>query len=326
MDQPSPDIESDRKTELRTRLAALLERVSAVRTTLPGKPRPAREAENEWRSARAELVSRYDNPTGMALIFDFIDGSAEEMHRWRIELDCGHIHEVLMHYDEWPPLGPWKAGPLGAYAEGTYPCTKDCKDPPWPAREITEWNTRREHTFEADPEEPPDWYAGCFNPRSSAAAAWAERRHPEPYAKAFWNVTLSCGHAYNRVLTDADWKPEDGISRQPRPDTDSQRRRRHQEILDNEQVDEDTKARIRDGCPTPDPMQDCPMCAWSRQITAYEYVGPLVPPPPPPRKPRKPVDPRVALKRRLREAERDAKLLRAEMAALDSAGADEGGR
>jgi hypothetical protein len=38
---------------------------------------------------------------------------------------------------------------------------------------------------------------------------WAVIRHPEPHTSAFWKALVVCGH-FADVVTDVDWKPEDG--------------------------------------------------------------------------------------------------------------------
>lgn len=134
-----------------------------------------------------------------------------------------------------------------------------------------------------------------------------------------WKVTLTCGHQ-DQVATDGGWKPEDGIARRPCPPEDAEQRARRDHLIalysePGESYDEESLRFVREDFPNPTPWTTCFTCTWARKITEQEYVGPLVTPP---RQKRPAPDVKTVLKRRLRDAERQAADLRKQLAALDS--------
>jgi hypothetical protein len=132
---------------------------------------------------------------------------------------------------------------------------------------------------------------------------------------------LSCRHAAETRMR-TDWQPGE----EPRQPSAAKLRaiRRRVETLGEEVVDEETANHLRRmaaaGWPDPDPETFCMTCSWARPIVAYERVGPLLPPLPKPRAPRAPT--RASIERRLRQAEREAKRLSEQLAAIDAKASD----
>jgi hypothetical protein len=237
-------------------------------------------------------MSASEDPWFAAVLADFHLGKAEHLHRWRIRLDCGHIHEVLTRGKDKPPAErSWRSGWLDLLP-GEYPCPeKDCRR--HVERDIVSWDERGED-LPPDSEDPPGWWNEDWGD-------WAQERCDRPTPR--WKVTLACGH-HDSALAEPGWKPEDGITR------DKHTRR----LRADSPLPERTKRWVREGCPRPRPWTDCDTCTWARKITAQEYVGPLVPPAPA----KRPVpDARTMLQRRLRAAEQEAADLREQLAALD---------
>jgi hypothetical protein len=274
-------------------------------TRLPGRPRPAAEALADYHRQRADWIASRADPRKAAALADFLWGSGPEYwHRWRIQLDCGHIHEAYTGgKDELPSSAAgwttpdWHILPDESvcYEEGCYRAGLE--------REIVSWD-RRDGEVPPDPADPPEWWDG--DPE-----VWSLTRHLEP--RAWWAVTLACGHP-ERVITALAWQPADGITRRPVADAEQQRRRDWLLAKAEADGDEHTRRYIIDGFPEPDPFTECHTCTRARKITGQEYVGPLVPPE---RKPRPAPDPKTVLKRQLRDAERQAADLRRQLAALD---------
>ncbi|HEY2691197.1 MAG TPA: hypothetical protein VGJ50_22370 [Streptosporangiaceae bacterium] len=133
---------------------------------LPGRPRRQAEARAEFDRHRARWISTQAKPQTAALLY----GNAEHMHRWRIQLDCGHIHEVLTRGKDRPPAGERWINCLGdKLAQGEYPCyEQSChRDVD---RDIVSWDKRQDKETPPDPEDPPDWW-GDRDP-----ALWARTR------------------------------------------------------------------------------------------------------------------------------------------------------
>jgi hypothetical protein len=154
----------------------------------------------EYRDLNAARRKRIPAP-----LWPFWAPDPDEYYRWRIQLDCGCITEVLTcGPDRRPDDTRWPDPVCGArLPAGQLLCThKDSS--PAPYREIAGWGDRREVTFPADPAEPPEW---------ADADTWALLRHDEPVTSAFWTVTLSCGHVTEVPVSDLGWKPADGLSR-----------------------------------------------------------------------------------------------------------------
>jgi hypothetical protein len=151
----------------------------------------------EYRDLNAERRSRIPAP-----LWPFWAPDLDEFYRWRVQLDCNCITEVLTSGpDRRPDHVQWPDHVYGArLPTGQILCAHE-DSPPGPYREISAWGDRRELTFPADPAEPPDWVG---------TETWAVIRHDEPHTSAFWTVTLSCGHATEVAVSNLSWKPADG--------------------------------------------------------------------------------------------------------------------
>ena len=279
----------------------------AVLRRLPGRARPRAEALQEYQNFNAERRSRIP-----AALWPFWAPDPEEFYRWRVQLECGCVEEVLTYGKEkLPAERQWYDLVHDArLPAGQILCHHDDAAPA-PYREIVEWGERREVSFPADPVEPPDYVS---------AETWAVIRHDEPHTSAFWKVTLSCGHVTEVPVLDLGWKPADGPRRleakrikeitadfeemwELRPDLQDERERAH------------IKRMLADGWPTPEPEEDCHTCRWAQWIVAYQRVGWLVPRKPEPKRPKPPS--RTGLQRRLRQAEAEAERVRKQLAALE---------
>ena len=277
-----------------------------VQMRLPGRPRPAQDALDEYNDHNARR--RIGIPS---VLWVFFAPNPDTMHRWRIKLDCGCITEVLTHGEDHAPAGrQWLDYRSRALPTDQFLCRHDDAPPP-PYRQITEWTTRRTITFPADPVDPPDW---------ADKQTWATRRHDQPFTRASWTVTLSCGHSTD-VLTDPAWKPADG----PHRVTTKRQREMTAEFEEywasypdeqNERDREHLRRLLAAGWPRPDPEQLCYLCPAARTIVAYQRVGPLVGPDPAPR-PRRPPS-RETMRRTLRMFESEAQRLRDRLAELDA--------
>lgn len=280
---------------------------AAVLRQLPGKARPREDVLQEYRDFNAKWRSRIPAP-----LWPFWAPDPEEYYRWRVQLDCGCITEVMTWGPDRRPDGTQWPDPVNrARLPARQMLCMHEDSPPAPYREITAWGDRRELTFPADPAEPPDW---------AGAKAWAVLRHDEPHTSAFWTVTLSCGHV-TEVVSDLGRKPADGPNRvsasrlremttefeefwAEQPDTQEPREREHMRRMPAE------------GWPSPSPEHLCYACPQARIIVACQRTGWLVPRPPGP-KPPKPAS-RASLQQRLRRAEAQADELRRQLAELDA--------
>jgi hypothetical protein len=281
---------------------------AAVLRRLPGKARPREDALREYRDLNAKRRSNIPAP-----LWPFWAPDPDEYYRWRVQLDCNCIIEVLTSGPDHPPdSAHWPDLVYGARLPmGQILCAHE-DSPPAPYREIIEWGNRRELTLPADPTEPPDW---------ASAETWAVMRHDEPRACAFWTVTLSCGHVTEVAVSNLGWKPDDG------PDRVSSDRLREMttewEELWAEQPDaqdprerEHTQRMLANGWPIPASEDLCYTCPRARFIVAYQRIGWLVPRKPEPKPARPPS--RASLQRQLRQAEAQANELRRQLAQLDT--------
>jgi hypothetical protein len=281
---------------------------AAVIRRLPGKARPREDVLREYRDLNAERRGRIPAP-----LWPFWAPDPEEFYRWRVQLDCNCITEVLTSGPDRRPDGAqWPDPVYGArLPAGQILCVHD-DSPPASYRQIAAWGERRELTFPADPAEPPDWVN---------AETWAVIRHDEPHTSAFWTVTLSCGHLTEVAVSNLGWKPADGPGRvsadrlqemttefedlwAEQPDAQDPRERDH------------TQRMLADGWPSPSLEHLCYTCPRARAIVACQRIGWLVPRPPEP-KPAKPPS-RASLQQRLRQAEAQADELRRQLAQLDT--------
>jgi hypothetical protein len=280
---------------------------AAVLRRPPGKARLREDALREYQDFNAKRRSRIPAP-----LWPFWAPDPDVYYRWRVQLDCNCITEVLTSgLDNSPDSANWPDLVHGVWLPmGQILCVHE-DPPPAPYQEIVEWGSRRELTFPADPAEPPDW---------ASAEMWAVMRHDEARTCAFWTVTLACGHVTEVAVSNLGWKPDDG------PDRVSNERLREMtaewEQLWAEQPDaQDSRERghtqrmLADGWPIPAPEDLCYTCPRARVIVAYQRIGWLVPRPPEPKPARPPS--RASLQRQLQQAEAQADELRRKLAQLD---------
>jgi hypothetical protein len=262
----------------------------------------------EYRDLNAKRRSRIPAP-----LWPFWAPDPDEYYRWRVQLDCGCITEVLTWGpDRRPDDTQWPDPVCGTRLPARQMLCTHEDSPPAPYREIAAWGDCRELTFPADSAEPPDW---------ADAETWAVLRHDEPHTSAFWTVTLSCGHVTEVAVSNLGWKPADGPSRVSagrlremttefeefwveQPDAQKPREREHM------------KRMLAEGWPSPSPEHLCYACPQARAIVACQRIGWLVPRAPEPKPPKPPS--RASLQQRLRQAEAQADGLRRQLAQLDA--------
>jgi hypothetical protein len=102
---------------------------------------------------------------------------------------------------------------------------------------------------------------------------WAVIRHPEPHKSAFWQALLVCGH-FADVVTDVEWRPEDG----PTYPTPKRLEEMRAEAAD---LDRWHKRLLAADWPRPAPFRECYMCSVVRKLVAYEPVDWVAPRPKP---------------------------------------------
>jgi hypothetical protein len=290
---------------------------NAVRRKLRGRPKPREEVIAAVEQETAKIRSNIDQKYGPSshVLWQFWAPGPEAYFRWRVQLGCGCIEEILSRGEDSLPHEHQTRDPFALEllpaGQVWHRCSNESHKP---YRKIAVWNTRSVETYPADPVEPPDYM-------QEIPEVWAKLRHAEPYNGVVWRVTLSCGHAAH-VTTNLDWKPEDGPQRLP---ADSSRLHELEEAYSKEQwweqypeVREHELRMIADGWPIPQTEQDCFICPNARPIVAYEPIGWLVRKPTPPPQPRKPS--RHDLEQKLAKAQRSVERLHEQLAALDEDG------
>lgn len=163
------------------------------------------------------------------------------------------------------------------------PCCSDRTDGECPRhfQGIVDWVERREVAFPADPVEPPDYLADL----DAEHGTWAKIRKDEPVIRALWKVELACGHFGETSAPSLEWRPgdppitvsderaaemtaewEEYYAKEPLSEFDTEADRAHQRRM------------LALKWPNPEPEIDCWPCSYTRQIEAYEYIGPLAKP------------------------------------------------
>ncbi|GAA0915226.1 hypothetical protein [Virgisporangium aurantiacum] len=279
----------------------------AVERRLPGRARPAHDVLREYNEFNAKRRQRIPS-----ILWIFVAPDPDGCYRWRVQLDCDCVTEVLTGGDDPPPSDHHWLDPVHQQRlpTGQLSCKHD-DSPPAPYRQITERSDRREVSFPADPIEPPDW---------TDADTWAVVRRDKPHSKAFWTVALACGHV-TEVPTDLTWKPTDGPrrvgpERQRKMTTEFEAFWATQPDGQSKQEQEHTRRMLADGWPMPRPEQLCYRCPDARLIVAYQRVGWLVPRKTLSTPPKQPS--RAALQRRLERTQAEADRLRQQLAQLDT--------
>lgn len=186
--------------------------------------------------------------------------AAELMFRWRMQLGCGDIVEILTLGDDRPPTDmTWSWGGSPLHNKGAYTCTSH-RTPETPYQAVCRRLTRSTLDLEGDKD-----------------------LGREPETVGYWTVKLECGHL-DRQITPLNWKPADGHRQtEPNdPDAVAQRKARMEQIKEHLGVAEYAHAirQIEQGHLEPDPMTTCWTCQYEQPIVAFQQVGWLVPPTP----------------------------------------------
>ncbi|WP_406183888.1 hypothetical protein [Streptomyces sp. NBC_01006] len=288
-------------------------RLPVLARRLPGRAKRRTDVLREYEKFNADR-----RRTIPPVLWPFFAPDPDRYYRWRVQLDCACIKELMTPGDDTPPSErQWRAPRDDeTLPPGQLYCWHD-ESGHAPYRDIVEWGDRREVSFPADPAEPPEW---------ADAEVWAVLRHDKPHTSAFWKVTLDCGHLEEVVAPTLDWKPADG----PRLADASRVKQMTEEFeqllisnptLEPEHQREHTRRMLASGWPIPSPERQCYTCPHARVIVAYQRVGWLTPRNEAP-KPENPAPPaRDVLERRLRRAEAEAEKLRTQLNGYDE-GAD----
>lgn len=116
---------------------------AAVMRRLPGKARPPEDVLWDYRDLNAERRSRIAAP-----LWPFWAPDPDEFYRWRVQLDCRCITEVLIWGPDCRPDGAQWPDPVNGARLPTGQILCGHEDSPLaPYREIAEWGDRRELTF-----------------------------------------------------------------------------------------------------------------------------------------------------------------------------------
>ena len=244
-----------------------------------GSVRPRREVLAEVEEYIDERKPKLD-----PVLAQFFLPEPKKLYRWKVLLDCGHVTEVMTHGDDrFPDERAYRDGLTNAdlNAGEMWCADRSHWEEPRPYRDIVEWISSNVVDFPADPVEPKH----DFDPET-----WKVIRHDEPHSSRFWRVKLACDHHYDHVVTDVDWQPEQG----PKKATVKRAREMKAEMGEYWASDPDAspaceveRAHMRKMIelrwPRPTPEQACCACAHSRQMTGYQRIGWLVPPPKPPK-------------------------------------------
>ncbi|MBG0565385.1 hypothetical protein [Actinoplanes aureus] len=225
---------------------------------LPGRARTLAVVLREYQKRRTAALESVAAEDRSLLRSSFPE--AELMFRWRLQLACGDLVEVLTLGDVRPPTviaWPWAGSRL---REGTYACT-DHRAQEAPYRRVYRYLTRATMELTGD-----------------------EHLKRGPETVGYWTVELECGHLDNQV-TALDWHPRDGHRQtQPNDATEvAQRKSRVAQIKDCLGALEYAHAlrQIEQGYLEPDPQTTCRLCTYEQPIIAFQRVGWLVPAPKP---------------------------------------------
>lgn len=165
-------------------------------TRVPGRSAPRALVLEEVEEAVARLRRNID-----PALWPLLVPKAEDQYRWRIQLECGCVREVLTRGKDAYPDQTSDRDPLSQtrLPAGQYWCSEHEVEMPF--REIVEWLDCELREFPADPKEPQHG----LDPDD-----WAKIRRTEPKTSALWTVKLACGHRHRHAIAEPGWKPEDG--------------------------------------------------------------------------------------------------------------------
>lgn len=269
---------------------------------IPGRARPGKKVLEEF-SESVQQMRRTIKPAFWPLFIL----EADDMYRWRVQLDCGCIDEVLTRGQGSLPADRQCQDPVGqAWLPAGEVWCRTSHETPSPYREIVEWVSVEVKEFPADPEDAPNW----LDPET-----WAVIRHPEPHSSAFWRVQLTCGH-YTDVPTDLEWRPEDG-PRLVTTERAAEMLREFEEFWASPEADgqdDDIERQHRRQMlelrwPRPEPDKRCYTCSAVSKIVGYQPIGWLLP-----RRKSVPDEAqRSGVQARLRQAEAEVEKLRRQL-------------
>ena len=277
---------------------------------VPGSARPRRDVLNEVEAYIAERKPHIDPVLASLLLPD-----PQKLYRWKVELECGHVDDVMTSGpDRFPDERPYRDNltQTDLNAGEMWCGDKSHWEELRPYRDIRDWVSSKVVDFEADPVEPQDGWD---------TETWKVIRHDKPTSSRFWRVRLACGHHHDHVVTDVDWTPDRG----PKLATAKRAREMKTEMEEYWATDPEASPKcqverahmrkmIELRWPMPAPEQACCACAHARQITGYQRIGWLVPPP----KPAKPArSQRERLEEQIARAEAEARRLRDRLDELD---------
>lgn len=283
-------------------------------TKVPGRARPQKQVLAEFKEHVTEMRRRY-KPVFWVLFIP----KAEDMYRWRVQLECGCTREVFTYGSERFPDQDSDTDPFTGHRlpTGELWCAVDHGPTQRDYRDIVEWIKNEVKEFPADPEEPQHELDG---------ETWALVRHAEPHSSAFWTVKLSCGHVSTSVITEVGWMLEDG----PRLVSEERAAQMRAEF-EAFWSDPDHHGWPREGSerdhvrkmielrwPRPGPEQECSACMYAKRITGYQRIGWLVFRTSPAQVQKPAVD-RKKLEARLEAAEAEVQRLRKQLDNSDNA-------
>ena len=150
---------------------------------LPGRARPRALVLREYQQYRAKVLEAVD--AGSRDVASSSVPEAESMFRWRMQLGCGDIVEVLTCGTERAPSAVSWSWAGGRMPEGTYACAAH-RTGETPYRRVRRYLRRATLNLEAD-----------------------EQLQRGPETVGYWTVELTCGHVEQQI-TPLDWHPRDG--------------------------------------------------------------------------------------------------------------------
>jgi hypothetical protein len=266
------------------------------RGTFPGQARSNDEVLHDYQKAVSEAPMR-------RIWF----GEPEDIFRWRLQFDCGCIEERLGRTDDPHSLltvsvKDWLTG--RRLMPGEYLCAGRHEKLSIPLRTFASWNKYTRRFAEEEPEEAPDsWEQDEWDAIRCKESGWVHD----------WEATLSCGHEVAVRSQPLDWTPD-----RVRERLSDERLAKIRADFEAIGLDDYHQRLLEAGWPDLSAYRDCSSCPRVRKIVVYEPLGWLVPPPPKPRKPRKEKSPKERLEIRLKEAELEARRLRAELEKLEN--------
>lgn len=240
---------------------------------VPGRARPQKQVLALFREEVAELRRRYKPEFWLLFI-----PKAEDMYRWRVQLECGCTRELFTRGESRFPDEDSDTDPLTGYRlpSGELRCAADHGPVPKIYRDIVEWIKSDVKEFPVDPEEPK---------YGMTVEDWAMVRHAEPHSSAFWTVKLACGHVSTSVITEVGWTPEEGprlVSEERAAEICKEfealwsNKPGHQGWPREGSERDHVRKMIELRWPRPEPEQECRACICAKRITGYQRIGWLV--------------------------------------------------